>query len=131
MMESQMNPQTYRVNYKLNARKLGFLLDEMKVGDSIEFSLRKRISDPVKNRKIGPLPKKLNDGKPQYSTISFKSFENGRNNQNIHSKMDLRIKLINGRIYKCKSYYTTTLGNSRYGVSQKTKIVEVIDSPVQ
>nr|WP_299381224.1 hypothetical protein [Allomuricauda sp.] len=115
-------PQKFRVNYLLDAHRIGFVLNDMDKGDKIVFSIRKRTSEGNNSVK-----KKWSIKKSPYVT-GFSNLVQKDPDSWPKGRLDLKIKLRNGRTFVCKSTFTFFLGEQPdYGFYNEAEIVDIME----
>lgn len=121
-LAGESNPQSFRINYLLKANKLGFRLNEMNVGDLVEFSILKRTS----GNKIIKKPWRIEDNTLLYGFASIVIFDESSWPK---GSMSIRVKLKNGRSYLCEIDQINFHGEiPDYGFYANAKIID-IDEP--
>lgn len=120
-MASIQNPQKIRVNYLLRTNKIGFIIDDIKLGDIVEFSIRKRTSSKTNTVKKpwNPTNSPFVDG---FASFVIKDDASSWPKGSIQ----VNIKLRNGSILKCKTIKTNFLGEiPNYGFKSVCEINEI------
>ncbi|WP_147415942.1 hypothetical protein [Ulvibacterium marinum] len=123
----ESNPQVVHVNYLLNALRLEFGVNEIEIGDTLEFSLRKL--QPTR-RYATFIPSSSRIDKLRKENPSFDNFSSF-SGLDGDPKVEVRLifKFRNGKEVLCKVFNQSPSGtNMEYGITIKAKIVEIIDS---
>lgn len=118
------NPQIIKVNYLLNVRVLSFHFKELKVGDNIEFRLRKSTSGNLSDENSLITRRRASN---KYFKEGFASFvpDNGFPKASV----SIRIMTRDGHIFSCKNLKTDRLSPADidYGFITRQEVVEIIE----
>lgn len=122
------NPQKIRINYLLNYQSLGFPLNDLKVGDKIQFVLRKVRPYMLMDENSLYSKRKRSS---EYFKDSFSSFSQYREEW-PKAKIRISIMTRDGRVYECKGVLTDLIVNEApdYGIYTKQIVEKVIKSAV-
>lgn len=118
------NPQVIRVNYSMEFQSLGFSLKELKVGDKIQFVLRKTHIAGLEDKSS------LFYRRKQSRDYFRNSFLNFNKHAGVLPQGSIKIKLMtrDGTIYECKNIQTNTLSSldPDYGIYTEQSIEKII-----
>lgn len=112
-----LNPQKISINFMLGAINLGFQVNDMKVGDLVEFKVEKIAAEETLNKR------RLDD--PEYFKHGFQFFSLNDNSGWPKTSVDMKIRLRNGRSFDCKLKSTSIVGDDFSGLKSIAEIVKI------
>ncbi len=105
--------QPISINYSLNMVSLDFLVEELKVGDQVEFLIEKR-SDLIANYSQQRTDRTNNPSWFKGGFGHFVTLGNGKTSL-PRTSINMEIKLRSGLLFECKTLSTTLANNNNNG----------------